>query len=225
MNRTKLKDRILPSYTRGEEIFNSVSHIVGAAFAIAACALCVIFSALKHDVLLTVSSAIYGSSLILLYCMSSIYHGLYPSMGKKVMQVIDHCTIYFLIFGTYMPISLCSIGKISLKSGIGVVGAVGALCTVACVLTAIDLKKYASFSMICYILTGWCIILAAKLTYTALTLEGFLYLILGGVSYTIGAVIYKLGKKYKYMHSVFHIFVVIGSILHFITVFFFVVLK
>ncbi len=224
MNRTKLKDRTLPSYTRGEEIFNSVSHIAGGGIAVAACALCVIFSALKHDALLTVSCAVYGASLIALYCMSSIYHGLYPSIGKKVMQILDHCTIYFLIFGTYMPISLCAVGKLSLVRGIVILSIVGVLCAIACTLTAIDLKKYSTFSMICYILTGWCVVFAVKLTARALGTEGFIYLLLGGISYTIGAVIYKIGKKQRYMHSVFHIFVVIGSILQFISVFFYVVL-
>ena len=225
MTRTKLRDRTLPSYTRGEEIFNSVSHIVGGGFSIIACALCVVFSAIKGDVLLTVSTSIYGASLIVLYCMSSIYHGLYPSTGKKVMQVIDHCTIYFLIFGTYMPISLCAVAKISFWSGIALVSAVGILCTVACVLTAIDLKKYSVFSMICYILAGWCVVLAMKLTLEALSVKGFLFLLGGGISYTIGAVTYGIGKKHKYMHSVFHIFVVIGSILQFVSIFFFIVLK
>lgn len=226
MNRTKLDDRILPSYTRGEEIFNSVSHIVGGAFSIVACALCIVFSALKGSALLVVASSVYGSSLIALYCMSSIYHGLHPSKGKKVMQVMDHCTIYYLIAGTYMPISLCSITKISFGWGLGIMCAVGTLCTIACVLTAIDLKKYSKLSMICYILTGWCVIVAMKLTMRALTPEGFAYLIAGGVSYTIGAVIYAIGKKtnIKYVHSVFHIFVVIGSVLQFISVFFFVIL-
>lgn len=224
MNRTKLKDRILPSYTRGEEIFNSISHIVGGGLSVLSCALCVVFSALKHDALLTVSCAIYGASLIALYCMSSIYHGLYPSTGKKVMQVIDHCTIYFLIFGTYMPISLCAVGKISPVRGIVILSLVGALCAVACTLTAIDLKKYSAFSMICYILTGWCVVFALKMTVEALTVTGFAYLLAGGISYTVGAVIYKIGKTKKYMHSVFHIFVVIGSVFQFVSVFFFVVL-
>ena len=99
--RTKLKDRVLPSYTKGEEIFNMVSHIVGGALAIAALVLCVIFAVIYNDAWGVVGAAIYGATMILLYTMSSIYHGLHPNMAKKVFQVIDHCTIYFLIAGTY----------------------------------------------------------------------------------------------------------------------------
>ena len=124
-----------------------------------------------------------------------------------------------------MPISLCAVAKISFWKGIALASAVGILCAVACVLTAIDLKKYSKFSMICYILAGWCVVFAMKLTVEALTVEGFIYLLAGGISYTIGAVTYGIGKKRKYMHSVFHIFVVIGSILQFVSIFFFIVLK
>ena len=102
--RTKLKDRTLPDYTRGEEIFNMVSHIVGGALAIAALVLCVIFSALKGDPWAVVASAVYGGTMVALYAMSSIYHGLTAERAKKVFQVIDHCTIYFLIAGTYTAI-------------------------------------------------------------------------------------------------------------------------
>ena len=109
--RTKLKDRILPDYTKGEEIFNMVSHIVGGALGIAALVLCVVKSAMKGDPWGVTSSAIYGSSLIVLYTMSSVYHGLHRNMGKKVMQDIDHCTIYYLIGGTYTLILLSGVRR------------------------------------------------------------------------------------------------------------------
>ena len=99
--RTHLEDRVLPSYTKGEEIFNMVSHIAGGALAIAALVLCVIFAVIHTDAWGVVGAAIYGSTMVVLYAMSSIYHGLKPEMPKKVFQVIDHCTIYFLIAGTY----------------------------------------------------------------------------------------------------------------------------
>ena len=113
MQRTKLRDRVLPTYTPGEEIFNMVSHIVGAALAIAALVLCVIVSAMHHDPWAVVGSSIYGASLIMLYTMSSVYHGLRPNMGKRVMQVLDHCTIYFLIAGTYTPVCLAALRRVS----------------------------------------------------------------------------------------------------------------
>ena len=109
MKRTKLAERKLPRYTRGEEITNMVTHIVGGTMGIAVLTLCVIRAAIHHNPMGVVTSAIYGATMILLYTMSSIYHGLLPSTGKKVMQVIDHCTIYVLIAGTYTPIVLASI--------------------------------------------------------------------------------------------------------------------
>ena len=101
MKRTKLRDRVLPDYTRGEELMNTITHIVGGALSVAALVLCVVFAALHQNVYGIVSSAIYGVSMVALYTVSSVYHGMKPGMGKKVMQVVDHCTIYFLIAGTY----------------------------------------------------------------------------------------------------------------------------
>ena len=104
--RIRLRDRLLPDYTRGEEIMNMVTHIVGGGIGIIALVACVIKAVLGDNVLGVVGSAIYGGTMIALYAVSSVYHGLRPSTGKKVMQVIDHCTIYFLICGTYTPILL-----------------------------------------------------------------------------------------------------------------------
>ena len=223
MTRTKLKDRLLPDYTRGEEIFNMVSHIVGGALGIAALVLCVVFAALHSDPWGVVGSAIYGASLILLYTASSVYHGLSHPMGKKVMQVIDHCTIYFLIGGTYTPILFTKIREESVVWCWVLFGIVWGLAAMATTLTAIDLKKYSKLSMTCYIGMGWSIVIAAPTAIKAIPLPGLLFILGGGVAYTIGAVIYGIGKKHRYMHSLFHLFVVFGSILQFFGVFFFVI--
>ncbi len=223
MKRTKLSDRQLPNYTKGEEIFNMVSHIVGGALALAALSLCVIFSALHHDPWAVVGSSIYGASMVALYAVSSIYHGLRPGTGKKVMQVIDHCTIYFLIAGTYTPILLASIRPVAPVVAWVLFGIIWGLVALAATLTAIDLKKYDKFSMACYIGMGWCIIFAIKITYQAMGFTGFMLLLLGGIAYTVGAVLYGLGKKRRYMHSVFHLFVILGSVLHFFCIFFYVI--
>ncbi len=223
MTRTKLCDRKLPSYTKGEEIFNMSSHIIGAGLGITAIVLCIIKSVIATDAWAVVSSAIYGSSLILLYTASSVYHGLRPGMAKKVMQVVDHCTIYFLIAGTYTPILLTSIRKVNPTVAWVLFGIVWGVSSIATVFTAIDLKKYSKFSMICYIGLGWCIVIASKIALEAITTNGLVLLLLGGVAYTVGAVIYGLGKKHRYMHSVFHIFVVLGSLLHFFCVLFYVI--
>lgn len=224
MKRTKLKDRVLPSYSRGEEIFNMVSHIVGGGLGVIALVLCVVFSALKGDTFALVTSIIYGFSLIALYTMSSIYHGLYPNTAKKVMQVIDHCTIYMLIAGTYTPILLVKVREIAPLTAWVLFAFIWSLAILAATLTAIDLKKYNKFSMVCYILLGWSAVFALETVIKAISLMGFMYILLGGIAYTIGAIIYGVGKKKPIMHSIFHLFCIIGSVLQFICIFFYVIL-
>ncbi len=219
--RTKLSDRLLPDYYKGEEIMNMVTHIVGGALGILALILCVIRAALHHNIYGIVGSAIYGVTMIALYTMSSVYHGLRPGMGKKVLQVLDHCTIYFLIAGTYTVLALSAIRPVSPVVGWGLVVFQWGLTALAVTLTAIDLKKYNVFSMICYIGMGWCVIVFIPLTIQALTMAGFWWLLSGGIAYTVGAVLYGIGAKKHWMHSVFHIFVLLGSLLQFVAIFFY----
>ncbi len=222
MTRTKLSDRKLPDYTRGEELFNMISHITGGAFGIVALVLCVVVSALHGDAYAVVGSAIYGGSMVLLYTVSSVYHGLNANIGKKVMQVIDHCTIYLLIAGTYTPILFTAIRRESVVTAWVLFSVEWGFAVLAATLTAIDLKKYDKFSMICYIGMGWGIVFAAKSVIKAVQPQGILLLLLGGISYTVGAVLYGIGKKHRYMHSIFHIFVVAGSVLQFFSILFYI---
>jgi len=224
MQRIKLADRILPTYTKGEEIFNMVSHIVGATLGIVAIVLGVIFSAIHSNVYGVVSCCIYGTTLILLYTMSSIYHGLNPNLkAKKVFQIIDHCSIFLLIAGTYTPFSLCTLREYSTATGWTIFGIVWGLAIVGIILNSIDLKKYKVFSMICYLVMGWCIIARINIVIEALGLIGFILLLSGGIVYTIGAIFYAVGKKKKWMHSVFHMACVIGSVLQLLCVLLYVV--
>ena len=193
--RTRLEDRVLPSYTKGEEIFNMVSHIVGGGLAIAALVLCVVFAVIYSDAWGVVGAAIYGGTMILLYSMSSIYHGLHRNMAKKVFQVIDHCTIYFLIAGTYTPVTLAGLRPQYPVQAFVIFGIVWASCFIAATLTAIDLKKYQILSMVCYLAMGWCIIFFIGPTVRCLGAGGTAFLLTGGIAYTIGAVLYGLGKK------------------------------
>ncbi len=219
MRRTPLRERALPDYTRGEEITNMVTHIVGGVLGIVALVLCPIAGARHHDPYAVVSGTVYAFSMLALYVISSVYHGLSPRLhGKKVLQVIDHCTIYFLIAGSYMPVTLCAIRPISPGWGWTLFGLQWALAAVAITLTAIDLKKYDRFSMICYILMGWCVIVRIDLVYRAVGAKGLWLLVLGGLAYTLGAALYGLGKKKRYMHSAFHVFTVIGSLLQFLCI-------
>ena len=223
MKRTKLSDRALPNYTRGEEIMNMVTHIVGGAIGIVALTLCVIFAAIRGNVYGIVTSAIYGTTMITMFTISSVYHGLKPTLGKKVMQVIDHCTIYFLIAGTYTVIVLSAIRPEYPVLGWGLFAFEWAMVALATTLTAIDLKKYEVFSMICYIGMGWAVIPFWRQTLEVLTMPGFLLLLSGGIAYSIGAILYGIGARKKWMHSVFHIFVVLGALLQFLSVLFYAV--
>lgn len=223
-SRTKLVDRNLPDYTRGEEIMNMVTHIVGGAFGIIALVLCVVFGALNRNPWSVVSGAIYGFFMVLLFTISSTYHGLKHEMGKKVMQVIDHCTIFFMISGSYTPILLVGIRPLYPVWAWVIFGIEWGITFLAATLTAIDLKKYSTFSMICYIGMGWCVVMVLKQTLIAMTLPGFLWLLAGGIAYTVGAILYGVGAKKRYIHSVFHIFVDIAAILQFIGIFFYVIL-
>lgn len=216
--RIKLIDRELPLYSKGEEIFNMVSHIIGGVLGIAALVLCIITAAGTHSAIGVISSCIYGITLITLYTMSSIYHGLRPGMAKKVMQVLDHCTIYFLIAGSYTPILLVAMMPKYPVLSWTLFGIVWGCALLACVLTAIDLRKYKVFSMVCYLAMGWTIIFFIKQTYDVMQLGGVIFLVTGGIAYTIGSVLYGLGKRKKWMHSIFHLFIIAGSVLHFFAI-------
>lgn len=216
MERIKLKDRILPSYTKGEEIFNMTSHIVGAVLGIVATVLCVVFAAINKNVYGVISGAIYGVTMILLYTMSSIYHGLSPKRhSKKVFQVLDHCSIFLLIAGSYTPFALGPIREYDTFWGWAIFGIIWGLAILGIVLNSIDIKKYKVFSMICYLAMGWCIIIKANLLPQLLGMEGLILLLAGGIAYTIGAIVYGLGKKHRYAHSIFHLFILLGSLLQF----------
>jgi len=212
--RTKLMDRQMPDYTKGEEVFNMVSHIVGGALGVAALVLCIIFSAIRKNGYGLAGSIVFGVSMILLYTMSSVYHGLREGKAKRVLQVLDHCTIYVLIAGTYTPILLSAMRPIDPVSSWVLLGVMWGLSAIAITLTAIDLRKYRVFSMICYLGMGWAAVFKIGLVYQAVGPAGFALILAGGVSYTTGAVLYGLGKKKRYMHSIFHLFVVLGSALH-----------
>ena len=214
--RIKLADRVLPAYTKGEEYCNTVSHAIGAVFGIVALILCLCRA---QSGIGYVSAAVYGVSLILLYAASALYHGIRNEKAKKVLQVVDHCTIYLLILGTYTPITLCAVRSVSPAAALCVFLLVFVLCVTAASLTAIDLKKYQVLSMTCYIAAGWSIAFAAKAAIRALTPCGAGWLLAGGIVYTVGAILYGIGKKHRYVHFVFHLFVLAGSVFQFISVY------
>ena len=224
MKRTKLADRILPTYTKGEEIFNMVSHIVGGVAGIVTIVLCSVFGAIRNNAYGVVSGVIFGVSMIFLYTMSSLYHGLKPnSKSKKVFQILDHCAIFVLIAGSYTPFALCTLREYSTALGWVIFGIIWGFAILGITLNAIDLKKYKVFSMICYLAMGWCIIVRGDLLPQLLGISGFALLLAGGIVYTIGAILYGLGKKRKYIHSIFHLSVFLGNLLHVLCVLMYVI--
>ena len=222
--RTNLEDRQLPPYTRGEEIFSMVSHIVGSALAIAALVICVVFAVKYSDAWGVVSAAVYGGIMVVLYIVSSIYHGLHSNLAKKVFQVLDRCSIYFLIAGTYTPIVLSALRPRYPVQAFVLFGIIWAICFTAATFTAIDLKKYKIFSMSSYFVMGWCVLIFIVPIARCLGPGGTVFLLTGNLSYTFGAVFFGIGRKKKFMHSIFHIFAVAGSVLHFFMILFYIYL-
>lgn len=217
--RTPLRERALPAYSRGEEMMNMATHIAGGAMALVILVLSIVRPALSKNTVGIVSGAIYGSSMLIVFTVSSVYHGMRKGVCKLVMRIIDHCDIYFLIAGTYTPILLLGVRTVNPALAWTVFGLEWVMAALGVTLNAIDLKKYEKFSMICYLVMGWGVIFCLRSTVEAMTLSGFLWILGGGVAFSIGALLYKIGKKKAYIHSVFHIFVVLGAALQFVGIY------
>lgn len=215
MTRTKLADRTLPNYTVKEERANSISHFAGAIISLPVLTVFPAIAAHNHNFTGVIGCTIFGACLVLLYLMSGIYHGLpQNTYVKKVFQVIDHCTIFLLIAGSYTAFVMGTLFKAEPVSAILILGIIWIAATVGIVLNAIDLKRFKVFSMCCYLMMGWLIIFKAKVLAELMGASAMTLLVVGGVCYTVGAVFYGLGKKKPYAHFVFHIFTVMGSIAH-----------
>ena len=221
-NKKTIKERItLPNYTLGEELISSISHGVGALLSIAALVLCIISAAKGGSALAVVASCIYGSSLIILYLMSCLYHALAKNKAKKVFRVFDHCSIFLLIAGTYTPFLLITIGG---TKGIIMLVIMWIAAITGIVLNSVNLEKYDKMSFVLYLIMGWMIVFSFKQLLENLARTGFILLLVGGIIYTVGAVIYAIGDdKKKYLHSILHFFVLGVSIFQFFTILLYVV--
>ena len=224
MSRTKLADKQLPRYTRGEEIANMVTHIVGGGFGVISLGLCIAFSIVKRNWWGLVGGIIYSVMMIFLYTMSSVYHGLISEKPKKVMQVLDHCSIFALILGTYVPIVLTGVRAQSTVMFIIISSLIVVGTAVSVVFTAIDFKKYAGVSMTGYFVIGWAALLILWPLYKQFGLEMIIWLVAGGLAYTLGIIFFALGREKEYFHMIFHLFILAGSILHFVAIFKFCIL-
>lgn len=205
-------------YSPIEEKINIISHAIGFMLSIVALVLLVTHATLHGDVWHIVSFSIFGASLIILYAASTFYHSAKKSELRNRLKIIDHASIYVLIAGTYTPFTL-----VTLSGTIGwvIFGISWGLALAGIILKLFFTGKYNLISTIMYVLMGWIIVFAIKPLINNLPLEGLLWLFAGGISYTIGATLYSI-KKIKFNHAVFHMFVLIGSFCHFMSVFFYV---
>lgn len=210
----------IPEYRLSEELMNSITHGVGGGLGIAATVLCIIRSVEHNNSWAIISSCLYGAAVIMVYLVSCIYHALARNKAKKVMRVIDHCDIFFMIACTYMPYCLVALRGVT---GWVLFGVVWALAILGIVFNAINLEKYSKRSTIVYVLLGWSIIITVWDLKEAIGSTGVMFLLLGGVLYTIGAILYAIGAKVRYMHSIFHVFVIAGSIMHFFSIYNYVI--
>ena len=213
----------IPKYSLCEELMNAISHGVGALLSIAALVLCVVVSAIHKDTYAVVSSCIYGSTSIILYCMSTLYHSFKVNNAKRVFRIIDHSSIYLLIAGTYTPYALVTLREVSPLIGWLIFGIIWACALIGITFTSIDMNKFKKMGMILYIIMGWMILFPFKILMTNIDVKGVYLMIGAGITYTIGAVIFALGSKIKYMHSLFHLFVLGASIQFFFSIFLYVI--
>lgn len=203
----------VPEYTKGEEIFNAVSHIVGGALGLAALVTLLIYAYPNAGYMASV--AVFGISVIVLYTMSALYHFLPRGGGKKVFRIFDHCTIFLLIAGTYTPFCVIALGLSTTGIVILVIEWVLAVLGITGNAIAMNNKVIKGISMAFYCVMGWLILIAFGELFRNLTLAEFVLLLAGGLAYTLGIIFYALGKKIKYFHSVWHLFDVAGTALQF----------
>ena len=200
----------IPSYSMGEEISNAVSHGFGAILSAAALVLMLVRA---RGALAVTAAALFGSVMILLYTMSCLYHALPPSLsGKRVLRVLDHCNVFLLVFGTYIPASLLGVCGVR---GWVLFSVVAFLTLLGIVFTVTNMERFQTAAVICQLLSGWSILIGASDLLNTAGVQGFVWMIAGGVLYSIGAILYGMGKRRMYFHSVFHVFCLLGTFCHF----------
>ena len=200
----------LPLYSFSEELINSITHALGVGFAVFA----FVFLILKFwgSAGSIAAVSVYCLSLLVLYSGSALYHGVRALKIKSCLRKLDHCSIFLLIAGTYTPLCTIYVGGVGSKV---ILSLVWLFAIIGVIINIIDVNKFSTLSLFCYILMGWSVIFIAKQTLASLSSFQTFWLVAGGVFYTVGAALYVLGKKVKYMHCVWHFFVLAGSVCHF----------
>lgn len=200
------------------ERFNSISHLVGAALALAGAVVLVVLASQNGDTRRIVSFSVYGTSLFLLYLISTLYHGL-PGRAKHVFRILDHQAIYLLIAGSYTPFMLITLNGVV---GWWMFGAIWALAVLGLILDALPRRGARVLPLVIYFAMGWMVLLALDPLLAVLPHTGFYWLLAGGIFYTSGIVFYALDRRYPRMHGVWHLFVLAGSISHYVAILFYV---
>ena len=209
----------IKQYSTGEEIANSITHGIGIVLAIAALGILTVFAGAYGDVRHVVSVSIYGTTLVLLYTASTLYHSIQNSHAKGILQVLDHSAIYLLIAGTYTPFTLVSLRG---PWGWWLFGVIWGFAVLGVVFQLSLLRRWRAVSLCLYIGMGWVVVVAIKPLIVSVATGGIVFLVLGGLAYTAGILFY-CWEKLKYHHAIWHLFVLAGSILHFFAVLFYVV--
>lgn len=207
------KEKIHRPQTLGEEIANSISHGLGAVLAVAGAVPLLVKAAMGGSAAAVAGMAVYAGSLIILYGASAIYHGVQNPRRKAALRVLDHCSIFLLILGTYVPLALLTLGG---ALGWLLIAVNTLLAVVGIALDLIDLNRFSKFTLVLYAAMGWLILPALKTVVQVLPLAGVLLLASGGVAYTVGIAFYK--SKKHYMHFIWHLFVLAGSVLQYFCV-------
>lgn len=204
----------IPKYSLAEELWNSISHGLGGIFSIVALVLMLI----KADTALEyVTVSIFGTTMIVLYVISCVYHALSPRLtGKKVLRVLDHCNVFLLVFGTYIPVALLGVGG---SLGWWLFAFVAIISTIGIVFSAISVDRFQALEVACHLLNGWSILIGVPQLFERMQFGGVLLLFLGGIAYSIGAVLYGIGARKKYIHSVFHFFCIAGTVLQWLAIY------
>lgn len=217
------RERKLPEYSAGEEKANMITHIIGGIFAFATLLLCTGCGAWNKNAAGVLSGIIYGISMITVYVISSIYHGLDPDASgtkKKLLQTIDHCDIYGLIVGTFAPVALTEMRHTHPVLSAVSFAVVCATALTGMIFTAVDFRKYRFISYGAYFVSGWGVLITAKAMKETYSPQFLRLLIAGGIVYTLGMIFFILQNKgKKYAHTVFHIFILAGSVIQFIPIF------
>lgn len=207
------------SYTLGEEIANSITHGIGWALSVAGLAILLVFAAQNGNAWHVVSSAIYGTTLILMYAASTMYHSLTHPLAKRVFKTLDHCAIYLLIAGTYTPFTLVTINGPWGWTLFGIIWS-GALAGI--IFKSISTNRFRHSATFLYLIMGWAALIAIKPMISQLPVGGLVWLLAGGFAYSIGVGFY-LWKRQLFTHTIWHLFVLGGSVCHFFAVLFYVI--